>query len=131
MITESWLNDDIADASVKIGNKYNIFHRDRKSPGGGVIVYANNCLPAERMTHLEEENKEVIDIWLLLKPPRTPRPYSTIVAAVVYYPPGQSAEQAIDMNEYLTTCIDVLVRTSFIWNCYSRGLQSIKINKTM
>ena len=108
MITESWLSDDIGDSSVKIGNKYNIFRRDRKSPGGGVIAYVNNCLPAERMTHLEEENKEVI--WLLLKPPRTPRPYSTIVAAVVYYPPGQSAEQAIDMNEYLTTCIDSLLR---------------------
>ena len=33
-----------------------------------------------------------------------------IDAAVVYYPPGQSAEQAIDMNEYLTTCIDSLLR---------------------
>ncbi len=107
MITESWLNDDIAGASIKIGNKYNIFRRGRKSPGGGVIVYVNNCSPAERMTHPEEENKEVI--WLLLKPPRTPRHYSTIVAAVVYYPPGQSAEQAIDMNEYLTTCIDSLL----------------------
>ncbi|CAB4026744.1 Hypothetical predicted protein, partial [Paramuricea clavata] len=60
MITESWLSDDIGDSSVKIGNKYNIFRRDRKSPGGGVIAYVNNCLPAERMTHLEEENKEPI-----------------------------------------------------------------------
>ncbi len=42
MITESWLNDDIADASVKIGNKFNIFRRYRKSPGGGVTVYVNN-----------------------------------------------------------------------------------------
>ena len=67
MITESWLSDDIGDASVKIGNKYNIFRRDRKSPGGGVVPYVNNCLPAQRMTHLEEVNKEVI--WLLLKPP--------------------------------------------------------------
>jgi hypothetical protein len=39
MITESWLSDDIGDASVKIGSKYNIFRRDRKSPGGGVIAY--------------------------------------------------------------------------------------------
>ena len=85
MITELWLSDDIADASVKIGNKYNILRPDRKSPGGGVIAYVNNCLPAERMAHLEEENKEVI--WLLSKKNRTPRPYSTIVAAVVYSPP--------------------------------------------
>ena len=28
----------------------------------------------------------------------------------VYYPPDQSAEQAIDMFEYLTTCIDNVLR---------------------
>ena len=49
-------------------------------------------------------------IWLLLKPRRTPRPYSTVAVAIVYYPPGQSAEQAIDMIEYLTTCIDNVLR---------------------
>ena len=98
IITESWLSEDIADDAVQIGNKYNMFRRDRKSPGGGVIAYVNKCLPAKRMAHLEEENKEVI--WLLLKPPRTPRPYITVAVAIVYYPPGQSAEQAIDMIEY-------------------------------
>ena len=71
MITESWLSEDIADDAVQIANKYNMF-RDRKSPGSGVIAYVNKRLPAKRMAHLEEESKEVI--WLLLKPPRTPRP---------------------------------------------------------
>ena len=108
MITESWLSEDIADDAVQIGNKYNMFRRDRKSSGGEVIAYVNICLPAKRMAHLEEESKEVI--WLLLKPPRTPRPYSTVAVAIVYYPPGQSAEQAIDMIEYLTTCIDNVLR---------------------
>ena len=98
IITESWLSEDIADDAFQIGNKYNMFRRDRKSPGGGVIAYVNKCLPAKRMAHLEEENKEVI--WLLLKPPRTPRPYITVAVAIVYYHPGQSAEQAIDMIEY-------------------------------
>ena len=117
MITESWLSEDIADDAVQIGNKYNTFRRDRKSPGGGVIAYVNKRLPAKRMAHLEKESKEVI--WLLLKPPRTPRPYSTVAVAIVYYPPGQSAEQASDMIEYLTTsdmieylttCIDNVLR---------------------
>ena len=104
MITESWLSEDIPDVAVQIGNKYNMFRRDRKSPGGGVIAYVNKRLHAKCMAHLEEESKEVI--WLLLKPPRMPRPYNTVAVAIVYYPPGQSAEQAIDMIEYLTTCID-------------------------
>ena len=108
MITESWVSEDIADDAVQIGNKYNLFRRDRKSPGGGVIANVNKCLPAKRMAHLEEESKEVI--WLLLKPPRTPRPYSTVAVAIVYYPPGQSAEHAIDMIEYLATCIDNVLR---------------------
>ena len=107
MITESWLSEDIADDAVQIGNKYNMFCRDKKSPGGRVIAYVNIRLPAKRMAHLEE-SKEVI--WLLLKPPRTPRPYGTVAVAIVYYPPGQFAEQAIDMIEYLTTCIDNVLR---------------------
>ena len=110
MITESWLSEDIADDAVQMGNKYNMFRRDRKSPGDGVIayIYVNKCLPAERMAHLEEEGKDVI--WLLSKPPRTPRPYNTVAAAIEYYFPGQSAEKAIDMIEYLTTCMDNVLR---------------------
>ena len=42
----------------------------------------------------------------MLKPPRTPRPFSSIIVAVVYYPPGQSAECGIDMIEYLTRNLD-------------------------
>ena len=37
MITE--VREDITDEAVQIGNQYNMFRRDRKSPGGGVIVY--------------------------------------------------------------------------------------------
>ena len=55
MITESWLSEDIAGDAVQIGNKYNMFRRNRKSPGGGVIAYVNKRLPAKRMAHLEEE----------------------------------------------------------------------------
>jgi hypothetical protein len=72
-----------------------------------VVAYVNNCLPAERMTHLEEENKEVI--WLLLKPPE-PLDLTVQSLLLLCTTPGQSAEQAIDMNEYLSTCIDNLLR---------------------
>jgi hypothetical protein len=60
----------------------------------------NNCLPAERMAHLEEENKKVTR--LLLKKPKNPLTlqYNRRCCCVLY-PPGQSAEQAIDMNELL------------------------------
>ena len=32
MITESWLSEDIADDAVQIGDKYNMFRRDRQLP---------------------------------------------------------------------------------------------------
>ena len=42
------------------------------------------------MYELEAERKEIL--WLLLKPARIPRPFSTILLVGVYSPPGQSVE---------------------------------------
>jgi hypothetical protein len=61
----------------------------------------------ERITHLEETGKEVI--WLVLKPPRTPRPFSTIIVVIVYYPPGQRPENDYEMIEYLSNGLDIIV----------------------
>ena len=55
-------------------------------------------LSAACMTTAEEDGKEVL--WLLLKAPRTLRPFSSIIVAIVYYPAGQNAECGIDMIEY-------------------------------
>ena len=57
MIIESWLSEDIADDAVQIGNKYNMFRRNRKSPGGGVIAYVNKRLPAKRHTLKKKAKK--------------------------------------------------------------------------
>ena len=84
MITESWLSENIHDSAVEIGNNYNIFRLDRRTSGGGVLAYINKRIPVECITNLEEEGKDVL--WLVLKPPRTPRPFSTITIIIVYYP---------------------------------------------
>lgn len=86
MITESWLDTNVPDAAIAIGNMYNIYRRDRHTPGGGILAYVNTCIPTTCLTHLEEDNKEVL--WLLLKPTRTPRPFSAIIVVGVYFPPG-------------------------------------------
>lgn len=128
MVTESWLSAEVPDLSVKVGDKYNMFRHDRHSPGGGVIAYVNKSLSVERMVDLEEENKEVI--WLLLKPHRTPRPYSAIIVAVVYYPPGQTAQQAAEMNEYLTNCIDSLQHERpSSWIVITSDFNQLKLNR--
>ena len=110
MITESWLDTNVPDAAIAIGNMFNIYRRDRYTPGGGILVYVNTSIPTTRLTDLEEDSNEVI--WLLLKPTRTPRPFSVIVVVGVYYPPGQSAENEKQMNEYITRGLDSILRDS-------------------
>jgi exonuclease III len=46
-------------------------------------------------------------LGLLLKPPRTPRPYSSVIVVGVYYPPGQSKENEHEMQDYLTQKMDI------------------------
>lgn len=108
MITESWLSANVPDSAIMIGNNcYDLFRLDRKTPGGGVLAYVNSSIPVDCMSNLEEEGKEVL--WLVLKPPRTPRPFSSIIVAVVYYPPGQVREREKEMIDYISNGIDDLL----------------------
>jgi hypothetical protein len=104
IIAESWLNSNIPDAAVEISHKFNAHRRDPPTPGGGVIAYANNKIPTTRLTNIEEDGKEVL--WLLLKPSRTPRPYSAIIVIGVDYLPGHTTEDEIAMYEYVTNGLD-------------------------
>jgi hypothetical protein len=105
LVTESWLSSDISDSIINIGNTYNSFRLDRPTPGGGILAYIKSDLPAKRLPELEEEGKEAL--WLLLKPPRTPRPYSSVIVVGVYYPPGQGKENEHEMLDYLTQKMDI------------------------
>ena len=77
LITESWLSSSIPDSAITIGNEYIMFRRDRSTPGGRVLAYVHHTIPVSRLT-TAEDGKEVL--WLLLKPPRIPRPFSSIIA---------------------------------------------------
>ena len=96
MITESWLNINVPDSVVRIGSIFNIYRRDRLTPGGGILAYVNVNIPTTHLKTLEEDNKEVL--WLLLKPPRTPRPFSAIIVVGVivvgvYFPPPRAVSR--------------------------------------
>ena len=86
IITESGLNPQIPDSIINLGNNYRSYRLDRPTPGGGVLAYVSSYLPTTCLTELEENGKEVI--WLLLKPPRTPRPYSDSCCWCIL-PPGK------------------------------------------
>ena len=105
LVTESWLSSDIPDSIINIGNTYNSYRLDRPTPGGGILAYIKSDLPAKRLPELEEERKEAL--WLLLKPPRTPRPYSSVIVVGVYHPTGQSKENELEMLDYLTQKMDI------------------------
>ena len=78
--------------------------------------YLRTCTCINLFLHnLEDPNKEVM--WLLLKPARTPRPFSCILFVGVYHPPGKSAEQEKEMHRYLSDALD-----SFLCNHPSAGL---------
>ena len=81
-----------------------IFHFENH---GIHTVFGVYTVPVRRLTTAEEDNKEIL--WLLLRPPRTSRPFSSIIVAIVYYPPGQSADCGTDMIEYLTRNLDRLL----------------------
>ncbi len=105
VLANCWLSFDTPDSIIYIGNTYNSYRLDRPTPGGGILAYIKSDLPAKRLPELEEEGKEAL--WLLLKPPRTPRPYSSIIAVCVYHRPGQTKENERDMLDYLTQKMDI------------------------
>lgn len=104
-ITESWLHEDI-DSLLSISG-FNFFCKDRAlGRGGGVCVYLREDIPCKRWVDLENLNFECL--WLCLRPKRLPRPLSGIAVCVVYHPPGRTAQEHKDLNEYLINTTDFL-----------------------
>lgn len=86
IITESWLNPQIPDSIIYLGNNYRSYRLDRPTPRGGVLAYVSSYLPTTCLTELEENGKEVI--WLLLKLPRTPKTIQRDSCCWCILPPG-------------------------------------------
>ena len=72
------------------------------------MVYVKNYLRSKRLSDLENEDKEVLSLKLF--PPRLPRPFSCILVAGIYFPPGKTAEEEKDMIDYLTNCTDAVLK---------------------
>ena len=91
-VIESWFCDDIEDAQVSIGGCV-VHRKDRmQCRGGDVCVYVSDQLPAKRCQDLEHPGLECM--WLWIRPPRLPRPVSTIAVCVLYSPPDKSARKS-------------------------------------
>ena len=66
IVTESWLSDCIPSSVVYIGKSFNIYRKDRPTPGGSILAYVHNSIPTKRLHHLETNNMEVL--WLIHNP---------------------------------------------------------------
>ncbi len=108
IVTESWLSDCIPSSVVNIGKSFNIYRKDRPTPGGGILAYVHNSIPTKRLCHLETNDMEVL--WLIHNPTRMRRPYSCIVTAGIYFPPSKSANEAKEFTEYITKCLDSILK---------------------
>ncbi|CAC5385655.1 unnamed protein product [Mytilus coruscus] len=64
--TETWLNINHEDESIKLLNYQDPFRRDRgpHKAGGGVIVYVRNNIQVNRRTDLEIDNLEAVRLEL-------------------------------------------------------------------
>ena len=99
VITESWFNDDIV--LTILG--YVLQRRERPTCEGGVCTFVSSSIPFKRRSDLESPDHECM--WLWLRPPRLPRPFSGIIVGAMYFPHAPADEQRVRAS-YIIECID-------------------------
>ena len=106
IVTESWLTDSVPSTAISIGQSFNVFRKDRLTPGGGVLAYVHSSIPTIRVENIRASDKEVL--WLLHMPPRISRPFSCIITAALYFPPGKTCTEERELIDHITECLDNL-----------------------
>ena len=91
-LTETHLAPHISDDDISI-SQYQVFRKDRNRHGGGVCVYIKENIAVTRITHLDNDQLEIL--WLKLNINK-----KIIYFGVCYRPPGQSTPER---TEFLTT----------------------------
>lgn len=82
-VSETWLDDSIADSEVEIPN-YNINRRNRNRHGGGVCLYIRSDLTFNPRPDLSMDSLETLWVEILL--PKTP----PIITGICYRLPKQN-----------------------------------------
>lgn len=82
-VTETWLDDSVAEPEIEIKG-YQVIRKDRNRKGGGVCLYIKTSLAFNQRNDLEIEELEAI--WCEILLPKT----KPIVVGCCYRPPKQS-----------------------------------------
>jgi len=106
VITETWLHDDIDSNMIEIA-EYMLFRLDRGGQlQGGVAVYVKSGIPCIHLSHLTQDNLEVM--WLIYRPHTMPREIPHLLICAVYFPPKANSYEMID---YLISSLDTVTHS--------------------
>ena len=103
IVTESWLTDSVPSTAISIGQSFNVFRKDRPTPGGGVLAYVHSSIPT-----ISPENIEGT-LSLLHTPPRISRPFSCIITAALYFTPGKTCTEERKLIDHINERLDNLL----------------------
>ncbi|KAG5876618.1 hypothetical protein JTB14_010108 [Gonioctena quinquepunctata] len=95
-ITETWLNENISDAAVKIDN-YNFIRLDRGNNrrGGGTGVYIRSTLKARLVAKFSQSEVNIEQLWVVINIAN-----NNYLIGTVYRPPGGQVLDAINSLEH-------------------------------
>lgn len=96
IITETWLFSGIEDQSVNIPGFTHI-RKDRKSTGGGVMIYLKDNISYEQYTQTNYEKSENIIIYV---------PTYNLLLIALYHPFWNNSKEHNNIMEFIITVID-------------------------
>lgn len=105
MLTETWLNANIADAEL-FGNEFNVFRCDRtvsnssKPSGGGVLIAVRSNIPSRRVVVIDSDALEFVFVCLSVG-------NMSIYIACIYIPPASSADYFAKVTQTLSRSFSI------------------------
>ena len=102
-LSETWLMHNIYGKEI-ISSGYNIYHKDRNSRGGGVLIALRNSIPSFLMPL--PKNLEVVTINICSKTP--------IILCILYSPLNSTIEYQLRLIKYLHTLTQSPSRTIIV-----------------
>ena len=91
---ETFLNESFLDLEIMLTG-YQMFRKDRKTHGGGIIVYVKNCYTCTNRNEIENDNTE--SLWLEIKYMKQ----KSFLFGYVYRPPSSLSNWVNDMERTL------------------------------
>lgn len=114
-LSETWLKKTVSDNEIAISS-YNVFHVDRKSKGGGVVLYVKSAYHA---TLIKSMSFELLAIDVKLG-------NTSLAAARCYRPPSALSDTLSSLSSVLTKMIEIILLGDINWDWMKDDLRYFK-----